>query len=359
MKSLKTSFIALAISVALCASAMAQQTITVGGSNVSNANPFPTSNVQSGAAVSATNPLSVAESQIIYTPSAGNTSTVQLTSGATFTGTIDGIVNEQVVSINMASDQPIILTIKQCIDAACVSQNPPLIWYVPASRGFNQAPTIGGNYVQITAQNIGLSTTTTFNLNVYYGPSQVPIGAGGAVPVNSFSANPISTIVRTANTTAYTANTGWSHTASSCTTAVCYLHFDGACNYPGEQVAIPEIDIFSSANQTTALQGILWLFNTIPGTIIQDDAAFNIAAADFANLTAGSFNGVPFTLASSQSSGAANAGISLNGSTLGSPLVATCAAGAVSIYGMVQVVNAYTPVSAEVLTVQIKTLALN
>ena len=176
------------------------------------------------------------------------------------------------------------------------------------------------------------------------------VGASGA----QASPTPPS-VTRPNNTTTYTANTGWSSATSACTSAACYFTFTNACAFPGEQVAVPEVDVWDSANQATALGGVLWLFNTLPATIINDDATFNIAAADFANLTAGSFNGIPFTLASAQASGAANAGISLNGSTLGSPLVATCDASK-AIYGMVQVVNAYVPLANEKLTIQIKTL---
>jgi hypothetical protein len=185
-----------------------------------------------------------------------------------------------------------------------------------------------------------------------------------ALLLSSFAASPIASVTRPTNTTTYTANTGWSHLTSACSTggntsAACYFTFAAACARNGEQVGITEVNVWSSANQSTKLQGILWLFNTAPSTIIQDNATFNIAAGDFANLTGGSSDGIPFTLASSQASGAANSGISLTGSSLGAPLTATCDAGAAQSYGQVQVVNAYVPLSAEVLSVQVKTLAFN
>lgn len=168
--------------------------------------------------------------------------------------------------------------------------------------------------------------------------------------VGAYGGSPVASMARPGNTTTYTVNTGWCLLASAC---VSVFTFSNACAYAGEQIQIPQIDIYSSKNPSTKLQGVLWLFSAKPGTIVNDDATFNIAAADFANLVGG-FNGLAFTLASAQASGAANSGVSLT-----SAVRAACASGSTSLFGMVQVVNAYVPASAEVLTVQIKTVAIN
>lgn len=170
-------------------------------------------------------------------------------------------------------------------------------------------------------------------------------------PTTVFAATPTASVTRPANTTTYTANTGWCNLTAACATV---FTFTSACRVNGEAVLIPEIDIWSSANQSTKLQGVLYLFSAAIGTVINDNATFTIAAADFANLT-GNQQGFAFTLGNSQASGAANSGISLTGTTYH----AQCFAGSTQIVGMVQVVNAYVPVSAEVLHVTLHTVGLN
>lgn len=175
--------------------------------------------------------------------------------------------------------------------------------------------------------------------------------AAVAPQIPPFAASPTSSVTRPANTTQYTANTGWCHATSGCTSV---FTFSGACRANGTQVLIPQIDIWTNdtASSTGYLQGVLWLFNAAPGTVIADDAAFDIAATDFANLA--NMTGIPFTLGSLQSA-ANNAGVSLVGTTY----VAQCAPGSTTIDGMVQVVNIYTPTSAEVLNVTLHTEGAN
>ncbi|UFX42064.1 hypothetical protein HAP47_0022655 [Bradyrhizobium sp. 41S5] len=169
------------------------------------------------------------------------------------------------------------------------------------------------------------------------------IGAG-------FAAYATASITRPANTTTYTVNTGWNNATSGATN---FFSLTGVCRVNGGQVLITRVDVWSSANPTLKLSGVLWLFSAVPGTNVNDNAAFNIASADFANLTAG-FNGIGFTLGSNQSSGS-NSGTSLSGTSY----QAQCASGATTITGMVEVTNAYVPVSGEVLRVGIATVGLN
>lgn len=166
--------------------------------------------------------------------------------------------------------------------------------------------------------------------------------------VLSFAAASTSSITRSSNTTTYTANTGWNNGTPT------FFSFTAACRTNGGQVLIPEIDIWSSANPTTKLQGILWLFAAVPGTNVSDDATFTIASADYANLT-GNRQGFPFTLANDQASGAANSGVTLAGTNY----QVRCANTTTTITGMVQVVNAYVPASAEVLSITLNTLGMN
>ena len=196
----------------------------------------------------------------------------------------------------------------------------------------------GGNMVALTG--------TAGALNVADASVVAAINSPGQV--YSFASLSPASITRSANTTTYTANTGWNNGTPT------FFSFTGACRGVGAEVLIPEIDIWSSANQATKLQGVLWLFAAVPGTNVSDDATFNIAAADFANLT-GNQNGFAFTLASAQASGAANSGASLTGTTYH----AQCASGTTTITGMVQVVNAYVPLNAEVLHVALHTVGIN
>jgi hypothetical protein len=163
-----------------------------------------------------------------------------------------------------------------------------------------------------------------------------------------FAASISSSITRSANTTTYTANTGWNNGTPT------FFSFTAACRVNGGQVLIPSIHIWSSANPTLKLTGYLWLFSAVPGTNVADDATFTIASADYANLT-GNYGGFAFSLVNDQASGAANSGVSLTGVTYHGK----CASGSTTITGMVQVGDAYVPASGEVLTVILDTIGLN
>ncbi len=170
-------------------------------------------------------------------------------------------------------------------------------------------------------------------------------------PLAPFAATSTSSLTRPSNTTTYTAGTGWNNATSSATG---YFTFSSACRVNGGQVLIPQIDIWSSANPTTKLVGVVYLFDATIGTLGNDDAAFMIAPSDFANLT-GNQQGLFFALLNSQASGASNSGLSLTGVNYR----AQCASGTTSIYGMVEVLNAYAPASGEALHVTLHTIGAN
>jgi len=155
---------------------------------------------------------------------------------------------------------------------------------------------------------------------------------------------------RRTGTDTYNANTGWNTATSGAT----YGTITGICRVNGGHVLIPQVDVYSSANPATKLQGVLWLFNTAPATVIQDNATFALAAGDFANLTANQ-SGFSFTLTNNQDTSAANSGISLTGTTYHG----RCAVGTTSMFYQIQVVNAYVPASAEVLTVKLHAIPVN
>lgn len=159
----------------------------------------------------------------------------------------------------------------------------------------------------------------------------------------------VASITRGVAGVTYTAKTGWNNSG-----AATFFTFTGVCRAAGGLVSIPEIDIWSSANPGTSLQGVLYLFDAAIGTVIADNATFSIHAADFANVT-GNMAGFAFTLSNNQASGAANSSASI---TTGN-YHASCVSGLTSIYGMVEVVNTYTAAGTEVLTVQLHSIGLN
>jgi hypothetical protein len=178
------------------------------------------------------------------------------------------------------------------------------------------------------------------------------IPGGTPIPVLSYAPATLPTSnITTPNTIiTYTQNTGWCSATSACSSV---FTFSNACRANGGEVVISGIDIYSSANPTIKLAGVLYLFNTTPGTIINDNATFTIASADFANLT-GSYGGIPFTLINQQASGASNSGM-----TLAANLPARCASGSTTLIGMVEITNAYVRVAQEKLTINLHTVGVN
>jgi hypothetical protein len=158
-------------------------------------------------------------------------------------------------------------------------------------------------------------------------------------------------IVRPANAATYTANTGWANATSS----AAYTTFTGVCRTTGGVVLIPAVRVLDYANQTTKLTGVLWLFSVAPTTVIADNATFSIAAADLANIVA---QPIPFTVSTvaNQAAGASGSAVA---AVAGTTYEAKCAGGDTNLYGMVQVTNAYVPVSAEKLSVALKIVGVN
>jgi len=116
--------------------------------------------------------------------STNNSTTAQLAASATFTGVLDAVINQTQISILLTSDQPGTLTVNQYIDAGGTRLTSSVPYTVTASVGFSRAITINGNYVNLAFQNTGASTTTTLNLNTYYG-TIMPATQDGSVPVES------------------------------------------------------------------------------------------------------------------------------------------------------------------------------
>lgn len=136
------------------------------------------------------NGLLVALGATNFNYSTVNSSTVQLTSNSTFTGSIESIQYEPNVSIIMTSDQPGTLTIYQYIDAAGTYVVGTWTFAVVANTPFNRAFIVNGNYIRVAFQNTGSGTTTTFNLNTAYGIIS-PVSSNGNVSVSIAEASGI------------------------------------------------------------------------------------------------------------------------------------------------------------------------
>lgn len=214
----------------------------------------------------------------------------------------------------------------------------------------NYVGRVSKRFFRVRLSTYGSGTVTTFATF----KADVDGGGGGSsgsvstLPAAGSSAIITTTVTRPANTTVYTPNTGWANaTSGSVNTS-----FVGVCRAGSGQVLIPQIDIQVDESPATKLQGILWLFNALP-TPINDNAAFTLTSADNLALQA-NVQGFPFTLTGVQSGTNTHSGTSLTGITYHGQ----CGASG-NIPFMVQVVNAYTPTSGEIMTVRLHALAAN
>ena len=115
------------------------------------------------------NGLMVAIGATNFVVSSVNSSTAQLATTATFTGTIETIFNEQAISVLLTTDQTGTLTLNQYIDLAGTRKISAWAFTIAAGVPFSRCFVGNGNYFNLTFQNTGGSTTTTLNINTAYG----------------------------------------------------------------------------------------------------------------------------------------------------------------------------------------------
>jgi hypothetical protein len=158
--------------------------IDIGGNGVSSpvtaANPLPVSGPLTNAELRAAN-VPISNNATVFLFSTNNSSMVQLAAGATFTGVIETALDQPSLSLLMTSDQDMIVTVRQFIDLAGTRAAPNIVFNVAANTGLARSLPLNGNYVQVLAQNIGASATTTFNINTAYGDI-LPADSSGALP---------------------------------------------------------------------------------------------------------------------------------------------------------------------------------
>jgi len=164
--------------------------------------------------------------------------------------------------------------------------------------------------------------------------------AGKRLPVLSIGNQvTVSTdITRPADTTAYAANDALSDSTSAPTSGG--FTFTSAARASGGSGIITDAIITSSADAATLLQGEIWIFDTAV-TNINDNAAFAVTDTEIKTLV----GKIPFTLEDAGNNGSAHVQNLSIGFT---------AVGSANLRYLVKVKNAYTPESAEVLTVRLK-----
>jgi hypothetical protein len=216
----------------------------------------------------------------LFLSSTANSSTAQLAPSATFTGTIETVFSQPAIQINMVSDQPMIVTINQYIDAAGLKRSGAYAYSIPAGAGFDMCLPMAGNYFNVTVQNIGAATTTTFTLDVTYGTMQA---------VDTYGAQTVSMTqlaYGTANAV-YVGGTSQIQVTPTLTSASAYatgnivgglLTFPNIVNSTVRSGVLESITIAVKSLQTTSFK--LYIFSGIPTTTFTNKTAPAIVTAD-------------------------------------------------------------------------------
>jgi hypothetical protein len=122
-----------------------------------------------GGDVTTGNPLPVGIASSFFIVSSGNSSTAQLAASATFTGSIESVLNQPDASVMLISDQPGTLTLLQYIDSGGTKLAHSDTYSIAAGVPLSASIVLNGNYFNATFKNNGASTTTTFTLDIAYG----------------------------------------------------------------------------------------------------------------------------------------------------------------------------------------------
>jgi len=144
-----------------------------GGSLASNANLQV-----SGAPVTSSNPVPISVAGTLFYNSVSNNANIpgltnsgfgQLAAGASFTGGWESAFNWPSIQIMGNSNQPMQYTIDQSIDGTNATIVNSTVFYRGAIEELDENLQINGNYVRITAKNLGAASTSGFQLNTTYG----------------------------------------------------------------------------------------------------------------------------------------------------------------------------------------------
>ena len=98
-----------------------------------------------------------------------NSSTVNLAAGAVFTGTSESTLGVAGLQVNVACDQPVIISIEQSTDGVAWDQTPT--WVVPGGEGDGRTFQALASYFRLVCTNIGNATSTYFRLQTALCPT--------------------------------------------------------------------------------------------------------------------------------------------------------------------------------------------
>ncbi len=160
--------------------------------------------------------------------------------------------------------------------------------------------------------------------------------------VGGHTATPRVTITRPANTTQYAVGDAWSD-SDSAPTAPSFT----AGRIPGGAGQITGLKVVCSANNTDKPSIQVLVFDTTFAAL-EDNAAVDLADAEAARLV-GIFDVVPAEWVVTNAAAAASGNLVAKAQSI-EPCAFACLAGAQSLYVVVRMMNAYTPVSGEALT---------
>lgn len=153
---------------------------------------------------------------------------------------------------------------------------------------------------------------------------------------------------RPADTTAYAAG----DRIANATSGAVVLEVPGVFREPGELVTIDRLVLRKSGNSLTNAQFRAYLFNTLPVSSAQDNAAFSSSGTLTVNDVAGMYGPFAVTMDNAGTAGARGSGIPAAGSSI------TIQGGSVSghetsLWVLLDAAAAYTPVSGETFTLEI------
>ena len=162
------------------------------------------------ALLSTTSPMPVAGTGSYFVKSTVNSSAVQLAVGAVFVGAIEAIPTAVSVSLNIATDQNLMVTVSAYESSSPASFIGAQTFVVSAGTGLNRALETNGNFVQVTVANTGGAPTTILAVDVQYGniPPVTQLGNApiainevggvavtGAVPVSLSGVQPVLSVM--------------------------------------------------------------------------------------------------------------------------------------------------------------------
>ena len=195
--------------------------------------------------------------------------------------------------------------------------------------------------VKILARRTATPANTS-GTDLDYEMLQMANGALWTAPLGFFAT--VSTdVTRPADVTAYAANDALSDSTTAPTSGG--FTFTSAARKSGGSGIITDAIITTSADAATLLQGEIWIFDTAV-TNINDNTAFAVSDTEIKTYV----GKIPFTLEDAGNNGAAT----VQNLSLGF----TCV-GSANLRYLVKVKNAYTPASAEVLTVRLKIIQVD